>query len=434
MKNVAIFVVFIAFFCCISSGADSDHLGYHDYGQREESVAGSLDRLRNDPPAQYTLTIDQDAPNSGTLRLSLANPLSSEIHAFTRVRSDTYLQEPFCENLEKELILSDSGWLVPGGCSEIVWVVRFNTVNYLAHNLSQQINIYHPSGWWLYSEWGSLLRLEGKDTVSTLCATVGAEALCRDIPSSSEPPLLMPIGKPTLTSDVSGISVQLFIGNLPSDFSPKRLLRMYESQFRYLQSVVAQRIDASVPGAIDIVVLGIDGDHGSSGGAAGKNSILANLIVEDSQVSDSETVRLLWITGHEFAHMVGLGTQALWASESLAHYYGYKSVQHHHLSTTLFRAMSDGLDEIGLIEANRRVENGQGEYYRLFYSKGAYFWRELDILIATKTKGHGSLDDYLPLLIKGDFGISGELPQEFVNEIQRVIGASHFSEIVKDYL
>lgn len=384
--------------------------------------------------AQYALTIDQDAPNTGTLRLSLANPVSSGIHAFTRVQSDVYLQKPVCENLEKDLIPSDSGWLVPEGCSEIVWAIRFETVDDLAHNVSKQTNIYHPDGWWLYSEWGSLLRLKEQDIVSTFCATVGAETFCREIPRSSEPPLLMPIGKPALTSDVSGTSVQLFTGNLPSDFSRERLLYMYESQFRYLHSVVAQKVDAAVPGAIDIVVLGIDGDHGSSGGAAGKNSILTNVVVEDFQISDSETVRLLWITGHELAHMVGLGTQALWASESLAHYYGYKSVKHHDSSTRLFRAMPDGSDEIGLIEANRRVESGQGEHYGLFYSKGAYFWRELDRLIAVKTKGHGSLDDYLPLLIKGDFGVSGELPQEFVDELQREIGASHFSEIMKDYL
>ena len=47
--------------------------------------------------------------------------------------------------------------------------------------------------------------------------------------------------------------------------------------------------------------------------------------------------------------------------------------------------MTENAGETGLLEAHRRVANGEGHYYGLFYSKDAAFWRTLDELIGAAT-------------------------------------------------
>jgi hypothetical protein len=226
---------------------------------------------------------------------------------------------------------------------------------------------------------------------------------------------LLPIGEPETTRGVDGAVIRLFTGNLPSSFQTDKLFKSYEGQLQYLRSVIPERVGAQTLRVIDIVILGIDSSNGRTGGAAGHQSLLTNVVVEDGEIEASEEARLLWVTGHEMAHMLGLGTEALGASESLAHYYGYKSVEDIAETTQLFWQMPLGSSEIGLIEANRRVGNGQRQYYGLFYSKGAHFWRTINELISSGTDGQSSLEDYLPLLVEGGFGDDGECPASLPN-------------------
>jgi hypothetical protein len=384
--------------------------------------------------ADYVLTIDQENPTRGIFRLSLNTPLGSSFSAFTRHQGGTNVREPRCENTKERLIQSGSEWIVPEGCSTIVWETQFVPAEGLDVNLSQQKNIYHPNGWWLYSEWGSLLRIAGREKPAKLCARVRGSEVCREVPETSQPPLLLPIGEPETTRSVDGAVIRLFTGNLPSSFQTEQLFRSYEGQLQYLRTIISESVGAPMLSVIDIVILGIDISYGRTGGAAGYQSLLTNVVIEDGEIEASEEARLLWVTGHEMAHLLGLGTEALWASESLAHYYGYKSVEDIVETTQLFWQMPLGSSEIGLIEANRRVGNGQRQYYGLFYSKGAHFWRTINELISSGTDGQSSLDDYLPLLVDGGFGDDGELPREFIEHVGRAAGKGRLSRVLQEYL
>ncbi|TBU77002.1 hypothetical protein DNK10_05555 [Pseudomonas daroniae] len=134
------------------------------------------------------------------------------------------------------------------------------------------------------------------------------------------------------------------------------------------------------------------------------------------------------------AHLLGLETNALWASESLAHYYGFKSLEKNKDAFQLFDQMTDEIDQIGLLKAHRLVAQGEGQYYAQFYAKGAAFWRDVDQALIQATQGKKSLDDYLSLLVNGQFGINGELPAEFLEALVEMIGKDNVDRLHQDYL
>lgn len=387
--------------------------------------------------ARYELQIDIRNPTRGTVRLVLDNPLPSDTAFFTRQLGDSvYLDDPRCEETAEALIRSDMTWIVPRGCSSVIWTTRFETVAEPSFDVSDQMNIYHPSGWWLFAEWGNLLRSRSHQTASQLCALGDYAAACRAVPAANEPPLFMIVGEPRATAVLGGTTFRFFAGHLPDSFDVAELYESYERQLSYLYSITAAREPAAVRQRdIDVVLLGIDAVSNTMGGAAGTNAFLANVVVGDEGVSSAERVRLLWLSGHELSHMLGFGTGTLWASESLAHYYGFKSLGEDEEAEELFDGLIEGAGSVGLLEAHQRVtEHGDGEYYDLFYSKGAAFWREVDNLVSAATAGGSSLDEFLPLLLNGTFGPGGELPSEFTGAVSKIVDPGALEEVISEYL
>lgn len=245
----------------------------------------------------------------------------------------------------------------------------------------------------------------------------------------------MLIGEPANRMDIGETAFKFFTGHLPNGFDTVGLHESYERQLSYLHTVLSGTTGSSTPGVIDVLLLGIDSSEGVVGGAAGNDSYLANIAVAEKHVDPSERTRLLWISGHELAHMLGLGTEALWASESLAHYYGFKSLGNHTQASERFGKMMEDVDRMGLLEAHRRVtQEGERQYYPHFYTKGAHFWKEVDEAIIAATQKDKSLDDLLPLLINGDFGPNGELPPDFVEVASKMAGREKIERISLEYL
>jgi hypothetical protein len=245
----------------------------------------------------------------------------------------------------------------------------------------------------------------------------------------------MLIGEPRATTILGAVTFRFFSGHLPSRFDVADLYESYGRQLSYLHSLTAGKLGVSPPSVVDVLVLGIDDALGVTGGAAGSGSFLANIVVTDGQVNPSERARLLWLSGHELAHVLGLGTGTLWASESLAHYYGLKSLEGVDDASELFEQMIEDVEGMGLLEAHQRVtQRGEGQYYDLFYSRGAAFWKDLDEVISTATDGSRSLDDFLPLLLNGDFGANGELPPEFLESVGKVVDPDDIGQVLQRYL
>jgi hypothetical protein len=386
--------------------------------------------------ARYELQIDGTSPNRATIRLVLESTLESDTAFSTRQLGDnTNLGGSICEDTGRALVPMGMIWLAHAGCSVITWETRFETASLPSFDVSTQTSLYHQSGWWLFSEWGNLLRLQPNAARSEICARTGSTETCRRVPTVNEPPLLMLIGEPSADIVLGESTFRFFSGHLPRSFDVKDLYGSYERQLTYLHSLMAKERGTSPPSVIDVLVLGIDDAQGVTGGAAGSGSFLANVVVTDGRVNPAERTRLLWLSGHELSHLLGMNTGALWATESLAHYYGFKSLEEVEDASEIFAQMVENVERMGLLDAHERVtQRGEMQHYGLFYSRGAAFWRELDEAISAATGDGRSLDEFLPLLLKGEFGVDGALPWEFVESAISSVGPDVIEPIFRDYL
>jgi hypothetical protein len=383
--------------------------------------------------SRYELLLDNSTPTSGSIRLILDGPLRSDTHLTGRELEGSSIDNPICVTSGKSLLRQNSGWLAPAGCSEIAWNIEFNETVRPEHDVSVQKNLYYSGKWRLFSEWGNLLRPASGVAESEIC-TKGSITVCRRVPLLHEPPLLMLIGEPDKRVILGKTSFNFFTGHLPNGFDVEDLYESYDRQVSYLHKAIGATSTSPPPEAIDVLVLGIRSSLNVVGGAAGKDAYLANIAVNKQTIAKSERTRHLWIAGHEMAHMLGLGTEALWASESLAHYYGFKSLGENQQASRLFKEMEDEIGQIGLLEAHRLVAQGERQHYSQFYTKGAAFWRDVDEAITSATRGGESLDDYLPLLADGHFGENGELPPEFSQALIDVVGHEKVDRIYREYL
>ncbi len=389
------------------------------------------------PASHYDWHIDPAKPETGVLRLALETPLKDDTIFITRqtgpAAADIF---PHCENLDEALQTSGQGWKVPAGCSAITWSVAFTTIESPTIDLAEQSNLHHPQGWWLLTEWGALLRPESQETYATVCARLEEASTCRPMPEPHQPPLFLLAGEPDLTRRFADISFRFFHAMLPADFDPTKLHDSLEHQLTYLTSLVPrEKRAASIPAEIDVLILGIDQSLDRVGGAAGHTAYLVNVAVGDDGISSTELVRLLWITGHELFHLLGLDSAPLWTAESLAHYYGYKSMEASEKAQQLFDRMLEDLPEMGLLQAHRRVtRQGEGQYYGLFYTRGAAFWRALDEHLSESTGSEYNLDAFLPMLREHEFGPNGELPAVFIDTLSKHIEPSILNQLLDKYL
>ena len=379
---------------------------------------------------QYQIEFDSKNASIARLTLILDNPLQEETLFVVRKQKQSISAfNVRCDRSGQLEMSGDGSWVAPRGCREILWSVRFQELQEPNFDVSRQSNVYLEERWWLFSEWGSLLRpIATGQRDSEICES--STDFCQKVPAPNQAPLLMLIGKPDIIVAAGGTSFRLYSGFLPSSLDKARLAKDIAEQLRYLSDVIGSHL---APAVIDVLWLGIDEKPGISGGAAGFQSYLSNVVLRDNDVSDLEVLRLRWISGHELAHMVGLTTSVLWASESLAHYYGYKSLQGSQL--LLFNDMTSARSEIGILAAHEQVTRYRNyKNYGVFYSKGTRLWKDLDSLIVRSTTERENLDSYLPLLLKGQFNKNGYLPAEFLNTMVGLCGNEEFNRILEAYL
>ena len=140
--------------------------------------------------SRYELLINSSSPTTGTIRLIFEDALHAESRLISRQLKESNIRNPICATSGKVLLLQDDGgWMAPAGCSEIIWDIKFSETVRPEHDVSAQNNLYYPGKWWLFSEWGNLLRLASNTTESEICTK--DRAICRPVPSSEEAPLLM---------------------------------------------------------------------------------------------------------------------------------------------------------------------------------------------------------------------------------------------------
>ena len=323
----------------------------------------------------------------------------------------------------------------PTRCARIEWPVHFNKADDLATRVAEQNNLFSKAGWWALFEWGQIPRIKGVADIDICAQSAAGAPLCRRLPPVNRPPLLLIFGQPGLDYRASGRRFRIYTDRAGAALMDMPTRQRLSRQYRYLSGLFP------APGgpaeAAHIAWVGIDRDKRSLGGAAGDNAYIANYAVTDNRIDRAARERLFWISGHETFHILAPQGYPLWLAESLAHYYGYKSLRRS--GPTLLsperewqRQQLPGIDrETGLYEAHTQVvTHGNRQYYGLFYGKGAAFWQALD----TRLENNGaSLDHYLRLLThSGPQGAA--LDPAFIAAITAVIGRRAFAELAEEYL
>lgn len=128
----------------------------------------------------------------------------------------------------------------------------------------------------------------------------------------------------------------------------------------------------------------------------------------------------------------------LWLNESLAHYYGLKALERDSSSPDAQFVRARFIDPLrpitrGLLELNRRYSANDRSVYPLFYEQGATFWSEIDSAISVATDGAGSLDKWLPDLLRSATSQDDGLPESFVTSLRGLVGAKA-DEFLRKYV
>ncbi|MCF6318846.1 MAG: hypothetical protein L3J83_06165 [Proteobacteria bacterium] len=323
-------------------------------------------------------------------------------------------------------------------CKEITWSIHFNQLDTKGTDVSKQRNLYSSSGWWVLFEWGDIPRLKGYSNAEICVISSNAKYpdKCRALPTLEMPPLIMSWGQASRFEIAENIKFSIYADNIKLVLNDKSWTQLM-SQYKYLQHLFSTK--GARKQNIDITWIGIDASAGSMGGASGSQAFVSNYIVKNKQVSQDNLSKLHLTSGHELFHMLTTFSYPIWITESLAHYYGYKSLVvakiSHQTPVEIWQSsrIKTPHASTGLYVASEMVENQNDmSYYGLFYNKGAAFWQELDDELVKKGV---SLDAYIALLSKGEGNTTGtQLNKEFTTAMKKTLGKRKFSQLISKYL
>ncbi len=309
---------------------------------------------------------------------------------------------------------SAEGWTLPVGCETASWVVSVADPSGIP--ASEQRSIWLKSGWGIVTDPSAILRLEGFGGKAQLRFIgprgVGADA---HLPPLNSAPGIYVIGEPPMWVGNDGRQALVYAGDDLGQVDPSAHL----AGLAYLRGVIGPDHLRQIP-VLTVVLLGIERSAGSVGGAAGHQAVVVNYILPDAHSTAEEALMPLVIVLHEQFHQLVSGNLPLWASESLAQYYGLKTlgrigVDRAAASTLSHREFSAGSAGPGLTAVQDQVQAGDGSNYALFYSKGVAFWHRVDLAI--QSGGAGSLDDLMPTLVGAGFAPDGSLPKAAIDHL-----------------
>lgn len=389
------------------------------------------------PEAQsidFNLRVDPESPNVGVFSANSSNldRLTLLVPRTIPFSNAGNLAEIKCvnRNLTKPISYGQEEQ-----CDRIEWEVTFNKIDGRDVNVSEQKNLYSETGWWALFEWGVIPRI--KENLNINICTYASDGIskkdCKRLPGENQAPLLWVWGKPTIEFEASERKIRIFTDSGGSALINERTQQRLSKQFSYLSGLFPSGNISDT--AINIAWVGIDEEKKAVGGAAGESAYISNYVISENNFEVSQE-RLFWVSGHETFHMISSYSYPLWVDESLAHYYGYKSLAQH--GPTLLNPIQEWEKqknsvpngETGLYKAHTKVLKGESSYYGLFYDKGAAFWHDLDTHLENKGD---SLDHYLSLLSSSEHK-NGKLSREFTAAIINIIGKQEFEQLASKYL
>lgn len=398
----------------------------------------SSNLLAREKIVTYQLLVDENTP--------LAGRFIVDTHEIPQFELLPPRSQPFSEK-QRELDVkcidvngkeSIAKYGVSIQCSRIEWTVEFKKLTSYDYDASEQKNLFSAKGWWMVTEWDDIPKINEVET-ATVCANEisnRSEITCHQLPAIDSAPLFLVWGKERFQYSINDTRFRVFTD---SDFDAGRLRGLevqLKKQFQYLSDLrILDRPDLE---SIEVVWIGRDEKYKELGGAAGSQAYISNYRIRNEKIDIKQINWLIWISGHEVFHMLSVKKLPLWISESLAHYYGYKSMAESGIKIEASplelwggRQESTLHAKSGLYSAHELVtQKNDMSHYSLFYDKGAAFWYELDFLLA---QNKNSLDDLLCLLSEPN-SENGKLNSKFSDAVVGKIGESSYEKLIEKYL
>ncbi|BDY05254.1 hypothetical protein [Ferrimonas sp. YFM] len=387
------------------------------------------------PSVTYQLTVNHQDRQFGNFSVD-----TSTLNTFT-LRPPRSLSEASKDSLSIQCINGDTAepanYGEPLKCEQLNWRTSFHSLDDLDINLSEQTSYVSSSGWWVLFEWDTIPRFEGvRDAM--VCTQVDdhrTESNCQSLPSAIQPPLILPFGTPTAAFQEQETHFLVYTDIMGRELTINHNQALLSSQYQYLSQLL-NRTKATQQ-QLSLVWAGINESHGMIGGAAGSNAFVSNYAIGDGGISKQSKERLFWVSAHELFHMLAPYSYPTWLSESLAHYYGYKSLAKFGAPSNTPQRDWDSQrtkmpnSDARLYEAHTKVtQERQMQYYGLFYVKGAAFWQRLDELLMR----HGdSLDNYLPQLAEW-VSQNGHFDSEFETTMSDIVGKKAMEQLLSQFL
>lgn len=402
--------------------------------------------------AHYQISVFPDTPTQ--LQATLTDfPASTQdrvlrLHGVGRGLVSQLLV-PQCAN--QPLLSPKPGeWVLPAGCNKVSWGIDVQPVPGAGVDSSEQKSVYfQDKKWWLLSEPTSLLRLDGQaeDTLRIVGPGLQQGAMAASagqwrVPSEGAPEYYA-FGNLALSHQQLGPFSVDYVADDAAGVARLQLPVLHAKALRYLAAILPPAKSISAKDRhLFVLWLGIDHQKGRAGGAAGHRSFLANYI-KGAENTEASTALTLMILAHEQFHQLAAMSlthkvkSPTWAGESLAHYYGLKTLAQSQLPENVLARLRGHfiqpgkVPEQGLLALERQYQQGDRSVYSLFYAQGATFWAEVDRLLQSASQNKRSLDDFLPLLLAHDFTQAGQLPPSFVSALRQVLGGDLDTVLVK---
>jgi hypothetical protein len=389
----------------------------------------------------YAVRIDPENPQRLLASLVLVGDGGMERTAFVRGQNfglESQIVDPRCDGFGL-VEASDGQWLVPGDCQLLSWAIELDqaVANGVDTSLQRSLVFAEPA-WWLLSEPTSLLRISGPDEESLLRLRItglpdnhqiaGASQVEEGVwrlPGINHAPEFFAFGELVTEHHDIGRLKATYVIDDQARFQRLNLPVLHAQALAYLGEVFQIPVDLPPEDRHLLVVwLGIDETLGHAGGAAGSRSFLANYIDGEEEGLALNLARTLLILAHEQVHQLhdltwtGGTPGPTWLGESIAHYYGLKALATSGLpDDAVAAAMNAFIDpdsppEAGLVEYQRRYDDGDLEAYYMFYSQGATFWSEVDRVLLSTDSDNGGLDTLMPTFVQAPADGPG-LPSSF---------------------
>lgn len=384
------------------------------------------------PPLQIIIEADKTRPEVATATITLSAEQEITLLA-PRTQSqpgDTNALQLMCDGVE---VLKPYGRAL--SCKELLWNVTFQNPREIPLAVANQQNLYSPQGWWSITEWDDIPRPKTASPVEVCGKVQGGDTTlkCAALPTENEPPLILSWGDDAKTLRTNQTTLTLYKDD-PAEALKADNLPALQKQLEYLQNVLGSRIAQEQN--IDLVWVAIDKKLGQIAGAAGKQAFLANFATSDGTASPEDIAKLHWVSAHELFHLLTNTPYPLWISESLAQYYGYKSLNvagiHSESPMDQWKVFKERFPHAatGLYEAHQKVTgDNDPSYYPLFYVKGAAFWQTVDEELQ---KQGTSLDQLMTTFEEQQ--PSHELPQSLLNALKQSISEERIQELQQQFL